>query len=104
MASPAITISLSQDGESDYGSDFSPEEEQIVERLLSTRQEDDNPIVTEVEAADPQTVLKLPRVLVSPTRFPLLQAIKAADAVASSIDQGGEFPETALFAFRLTDR
>lgn len=87
MASPANHVPVALDNESDYGSDFTPEEEEIVATLLSARVlEDDNPIVNEVEHTDTQSVLKLPRALGSKTESALFQAINAADRVAEDID------------------
>lgn len=76
MASPANIASImhhdlarEQEDISDYGSDFSPEEQEIVERLITERQievevaVEDNPIVTEVEHYDAPRSLRLPRLL-----------------------------------------
>jgi exonuclease V len=52
--------------ESDYGSDFSPEQEELVNSLLSAVQIealDDNPNVNHVESNDPPSSLRVPRVL-----------------------------------------
>src|SRR6266487_125447 len=56
------------DDNSDYGSEFSPEEEEIVARLLSagvesTEEIEDNPIITGVEHHEPAQAVRLPRVL-----------------------------------------
>ncbi len=104
MASPAINgkIAPSIDaGDSDYGSDFSPEEEQIVERLLSGQPvEDDNPIVNEIEHHDPQRTLRLPRVFREEERSPLFQAARAAENVAeqvsNSVKSGEHYPDCKL--------
>ena len=92
MASPGIlTLDHSMnDNESDYGSDFSPEEEQIVASLLLSAQqptEDDNPIVNEIEHHDPQRTLRLPRILGREERSPLFQAARAAEAIADQISR-----------------
>lgn len=87
------------DGDSDYGSDFSPEEEQIVTALLSAQlpaAEDDNPIVNEIEHHDPQRTLRLPRVLGREERSPLFQAARAAEAIADQISKtvaSGKYPD-----------
>jgi len=84
------------DGESDYGSDFSPEEEQIVAGLLAAQvAEEDNPIINEIEHHDPQRTLRLPRVLGREERSPLFQAARAAEAIADQISKSvasGKYP------------
>jgi exonuclease V len=75
------------DDETDYGSDFSPEEEEILLDLTSGRQQvepEDNPIVTKIESNDEPT-LRVPRTLGGESKFPLLQAAQAADEVAERI-------------------
>jgi exonuclease V len=77
------------DDETDYGSDFSPEEEQQLLDLVSGQQQvkpEDNPIVTEVEHHDEQT-LRLPRTLGRELRSPLFQAARAAEEVAGRISR-----------------
>ncbi|TGO13216.1 hypothetical protein BTUL_0074g00230 [Botrytis tulipae] len=82
----------SADSESDYGSDFSPEEFEIVEKLLSPvhskepTQIEDNPIVTEIEYHEPERALRLPRVVGKEQISPLLQAIRDAERVADQIN------------------
>ena len=101
MASPAINGNIARpfnDADSDYGSDFSPEEKQIVERLLSGQPvEDDNPIVNEIEHHDPQRTLRLPRVFGREERSPLFQAARAAEKVAeqisNSVKSGEHYPD-----------
>ncbi len=89
MASPAANQPSEQstnDGDSDYGSDFSPEEVLIVEGLLSGQQiQDDNPIVNEIGQNEPRRTLRLPRVLGREERSPLFQAARAAEQVAEQI-------------------
>jgi len=90
MASPAIyTIEESlNDGDTDYGSDFSSEEDQIVRRLLSGQAEiEDNPIVNEIEYHGSDQVLRVPRVFGREERSPLYQAARAAEQVAEQISQ-----------------
>ncbi|THV53450.1 hypothetical protein BGAL_0050g00170 [Botrytis galanthina] len=81
------------DSESDYGSDFSPEEVEIVEKLLSPvhlskelTEIEDNPIVTEIEYHEPERALRLPRVVGKEQISPLLQAIRDAERVADQIN------------------
>ncbi len=62
-----ITPSL-DDNDSDYGSDFSPEEEQIVQSLLSDIE--DNLIVSGIERNDTEPVLHIPRILGRDERSP----------------------------------
>ncbi len=71
MACPATEAFFSAtegEGESDYGSEFSPEEEEIVNRLLIASPEpseatEDNPIVTDVEYNDPVQTVRVLRVI-----------------------------------------
>ncbi|KAF4620195.1 hypothetical protein G7Y89_g14624 [Cudoniella acicularis] len=94
MASPAIDVAIEislNDGESDYGSDFSPEEEQIVTQLLSgQKSRDDNPIVNDAEHDDSQRVLHLPRIVGRAQRSILFQRAKAADEEAEQISKSVE--------------
>lgn len=88
MASPAIDDA----GESDYGSDFSPEEEQIVSQLLSgPRLEiEDNPILNEVELNienDAQQTLRVPLVFGREQTSTLYQAARAAEEIAEHISK-----------------
>lgn len=99
MASPATTVTDPAneiDTDTDYGSDFSPEQEQIVERLLSGKHvEDDNPITNEVEHHDPRQSLRLPRVFGREEKSPLFQAARAAERIAEQIAEStsGEHPD-----------
>ena len=105
MASPATSNDHSEplnDVDTDYGSDFSPEEAHIVEQLLSSTPlvpavEDDNPILNDIEDHDTQGMqnLRLPgrRVFGVEERSPLFQAARAAEQVAEQISRavkGGE--------------
>lgn len=93
MASPAAEkIATLLNDESDYGSDFSPEEEQIVSQLLSGPKVDieDNPIVTAVESNaedDSQQALRVPLFTGRAQRSPLYQAARAAEEVAENINK-----------------
>lgn len=100
MASPAIEEAFKPrpiDSDSDYGSDFSPEEVEIVEALLSPPAEvvaiEDNPIVNEIEYHDAQRTLRMPRVLGRDHVSPLHQAIKDAERVAEQINAAVEMRE-----------
>jgi exonuclease V len=96
MASPAIeeaTVEPLDDNDTDYGSDFSPEEEQIVQRLLSRGVEEVNPIIPEIEQNGPQQDLRLPRVFGGESRSPLYQAVRAAERVAEHINNSIESSE-----------
>lgn len=70
MASPATTSSTFHaqvEGDSDYGSDFSPEEEEIVNRLLAEQERveaiEENRIVTDLEYHDPAQTVRVPRII-----------------------------------------
>ncbi|RDL33813.1 Uncharacterized protein BP5553_08181 [Venustampulla echinocandica] len=82
------TITTPDGGESDYGSDFSPEVEQIVAQLLSAHDNDttdDNPILRGVEQHEALQSLHVPRILGRGERSPLFQAVKAAEEVAEHV-------------------
>jgi exonuclease V len=92
MASPATTSTrieaIQDDIESDYGSDFTPEEELIVAQLLSRNAVEDNPIVNDVEHHEAEHTLRIPRTA-GDSLFPgsvLLQAAKAAEKVSEQIN------------------
>jgi hypothetical protein len=58
----------SERAESDYGSDFSPEEEEIINKLLSLSSTvaegtADNPIVNDVESHSEAQGIRIPRIL-----------------------------------------
>lgn len=106
MASPAITPSINieasindADAESDYGSDFSPEQELLVEALLLQQEAtvtDDNPIINDIED-EPRQALRLPRVAGREQQMsPLFQAARAAEEVAEQISRSiktREYPD-----------
>ena len=105
MASPAVTPDIEtstslNDPESDYGSDFSPEQEQIVEALLSQQQvTDDNPITNDIED-EPRQALRLPRVVGREQKSPLFQAARAAEQVAEQISNSvktRKYPDCKTF-------
>ena len=106
MASPATiptSIEISLDGaESDYGSDFSPEEELIVSQLLSQNAAEDNPIVNDIEHHEAKHTLRIPRAVgVSElSEDVVLRAARAAEEVSEQINQvvGGEtrYPDCKL--------
>ena len=69
MASPASTTNVQAADESDYGSDFSSGEEEIVNGLLllnspeRLRDIEDDPVITGLEYNDQAHTVRLPRVL-----------------------------------------
>jgi exonuclease V len=89
MASPAQVASIFGDSDTDYGSDFSPEEERIVEQLLSGQKVEieDNPIVAGIEQHGTQQSLRVPRALGRKQASPLFEAARAAEKVAEQISQ-----------------
>ncbi len=89
MASPAPEV-LIADNTSDYGSDFSPEEEEIIGDLLANPiqiLEDDNPILPDIEDHEPPSSLRVPRLTTSQERSPLFQAARSAQQVAEQISR-----------------
>lgn len=91
MASPAVEEAEQSPSvaDSDYGSDFSPEEVEIVEKLLSPvhpLELEDNPIVNEIEYHDPERTLRIPRAFGKEQISPLFQAIRDAERVAEQIN------------------
>jgi exonuclease V len=97
MASPAIPPTsieiILDDAESDYGSDFSPEEELIVVQLLSQNAVEDNPIVNDVEFHEKENTLRIPHaVVVTEQPGVLLRAARAAEKVSEQINEavGGD--------------
>ncbi|KAK0129211.1 hypothetical protein ONS95_001147 [Cadophora gregata] len=105
MASPGTTVTdlpTEIDIDTDYGSDFSPEQEQIVERLLSGKNiEDDNPITNEIEHHDPRQSLRLPRIFGREERSPLFQAARAAERIAEQIAESVKSGEHADLSDRM---
>jgi exonuclease V len=91
MASPAISHDIEvplNDVDTDYGSDFSPEEADVVEQLLSGKAvEEDNPIVNDIEHHDPGQTLRIPRVFGREERSLLFEAARAAEQVAEQISR-----------------
>ncbi|CAG8979039.1 hypothetical protein HYALB_00011609 [Hymenoscyphus albidus] len=91
--STAVAAAL-EDEERNYGSDFSPEEEQLLAQILNTPSAtEDSPITSAVEHYEPERKLRLPRVLGREGRSALFEAAKAADEVAKQINgsvSGGE--------------
>lgn len=109
MTGPATAVLSHQtqfgDNNSDYGSEFSPEEEEIVARLLSagtdcTEEVDDNPIITGVEEHEPAQAVRLPRALTHETRFQTLGGTKTSvNDIASTIkvvNNGSQYGRLAL--------
>lgn len=105
MASPATPENILapkraiENDDSDYGSDFSPEEEQIVERLISgqpVEAVEDNPIVNELEEHGSSASIRLPRILGREQQSPLYKAAVDAERIARDINnsaQNGEYPD-----------
>ena len=92
MASPAIEnqVAISNHGgDSDYGSDFSPEEEQIVSSLLTGQPIDieDNPIVNDVDQKDAAQTLRVPLAFGREQKSPLYEAARAAEEIADHISK-----------------
>jgi exonuclease V len=89
MASPANKVfdeptRDSEEVESDYGSDFSPEEDELINKLLSlsstvTEGKRDNPIVNEVEYHDKAQDTRVPRVLDRERRLPVSNVVDNDD-------------------------
>jgi exonuclease V len=108
MASPATSNDIEEplnDDDTDYGSDFSPEEAILVEQLLSGKlAEDDNPIVNDIEHHEARQNLRLPRVFGKEERSPLFQAARAAEQVAEqishSIKRGEHYPDCKQLSFK----
>jgi hypothetical protein len=70
MACPATTdlnLQARVESDSDYGSDFSSEEELLINRLLAGQEGvegiEDNPILTGLEYHEPVQTVRVPRVL-----------------------------------------
>ncbi|KAG0649426.1 Exonuclease V [Hyphodiscus hymeniophilus] len=92
MASSATEDALAiinRDIDSDYGSDFSPEEDQIVSQLLSGQAVDieDNPIVNDADQNDAQQTLRVPLVFGREQQSPFYQAARAAEEIAEQISK-----------------
>ena len=96
MASPAIDAAGAND-DSDYGSDFSPEEVTIVQRLLSGHVEiEDNPIVNVPEYHEAGRTLRFPHIFSRGERSPIYQAARSAEQVAEQINssvKAGKYPD-----------
>lgn len=93
MASPAVSVATSADADSNYGSDFSPEELEIVEHLLASAQTkteisdiEDNPIVNQLENHESPPTLHKRRILGRQKFSPLLQAVRNAEKVADQVN------------------
>lgn len=94
MASPAPVATINDamsDVDTDYGSEFSPEEEQLVERLISGQIAiEDNPIVNQFESHNGQQTLHVPRILGREQRSPLFEAARAAEELAQQLSHSVE--------------
>jgi exonuclease V len=105
MSSPAAnggSENSINDEESDYGSEFSPEEEVILLDLVSGQQQveiEDNPVVPQIEHDDEKT-LRIPRTVGRDSKSPLFQAARAAEEVAKQISRSvknGGFSDCKFF-------
>ena len=109
MASPATTVLGHQaqigNDSSDYGSEFSPEEEEIVARLLSADTErteaiEDNPNITGVEQHEPAQAVRLPRVLTPKRTTQNLGGRKTSvndiAPTIKSVESGSQYGKSAL--------
>ncbi|CZR62128.1 uncharacterized protein PAC_12025 [Phialocephala subalpina] len=99
LSSPSEPMNLDNDDDTDYGSDFSAGEEEIVSRLLSGQPivEEDNPITNpptteleieiELEFHDALQTLRLPKILGEEywAPRPLFEAARAAEQVAEQL-------------------
>lgn len=96
MASPATTGSnfhAQAGGDSDYGSDFSAQEEEIINSLLADQERveliEDNPLVTDLEYHDPAETVWVPRVI---GQGRIIDALREE----SSITKDGCLPSAAV--------
>jgi exonuclease V len=94
MASSATVCSVPLDDiDTDYGSDFSPEEEVIIQQLLSRdtassiTPEDESPIVNDIQYHNAWHALHLPRTLSGEEKSLLFQAARAAEQITKEITQ-----------------
>ncbi|RFU30550.1 hypothetical protein B7463_g5792, partial [Scytalidium lignicola] len=99
MASPAADTELTQslnDNESEYGSDFSPEQEDIIWQLIATpktadasslKDIEDHPFGAEVGYHEAANFLTPAHVLGSEKLSPLYQAVQDAEMVSAEISQ-----------------
>lgn len=116
MASPAVDGQVAasiNDDESDYGSDFSPEEEQIVSQLISGQQVEieDNPILNDVEQKienDAHQTLRVPLVFGREQKSPLYEAARAAEEIAEHISKAvksrGYYPDCMSSIYKLCNQ
>jgi len=94
-----------EDPDTDYGSDFSPEEDLIIQRLLSGKIDiEDNPIVNDIEHHDAPKTIRVPRVYGREQRSPLFEAARAAENVAgrisNSIKTADNYPDCESSSLR----
>jgi len=82
------------DNDTDYGSEFSPEVEQIVEQLLAGKTDiEDNPIASQFERNDAPQTLRVPRVFGRGQMSLLYEAASAAEGVAAQLNQAVQYPD-----------
>jgi exonuclease V len=102
MASPVTDKQVAiptKDSGSDFGSDFSPEEEQILLQLLKGHQIEieDNPIIHGTDQNGAQQTLRVPLLFRREQDSPLYQAARAAEEIAENISEAvnsrGDHPD-----------
>jgi len=105
MACPAasdLSYQAQADGDSDYGSDFSSEEEQLINRLLAGQERveviQDNPILAGLEYHEPPQTVRVPRVLGRERNHDALPegSIVAENNSLSSAAFHSEYPDCEL--------
>lgn len=80
--------------DTDYGSDFSPEEEQIMERLLASKTDiEDNPIASGFEKNDTQHKLRVPNVS-GTNKSTMHEAASAAERSTAHRYKTTQYPES----------
>lgn len=100
MASHSVeecTGNIINDDETDYGSDFSPEEAEILLDVVTGNQQlesEDNPIVTGIEHYEEQA-LRMPHNFGRESKSPLFQAAATAEEVAERMRRSVEIDSFA---------
>jgi len=96
---PADDNDIGNDNDTDYGSEFSPEEEQIVERLLAGEIDiEDNPIAIPFEQNDAHQALRISRVFGKERKGPLYAATSAAESITVQNGQIAQYPDRKFLA------
>lgn len=102
MASHSIeecTGNIINDDETDYGSDFSPEEAEILLDVATGNQQlesEDNPIVTGIEHYE-EPVLRMPHTFGRESKSPLFRAAATAEEVAERMRRSVEIDSFATY-------